>query len=481
MKYTTFEELIRGSAEEFGDQPAIQYNVHNERAQVTYRQAADAVQAKVNIFRGMDFECLGICETGSPSWMLNVFASAIAGKRTVLLNSQQKTEYLIKDIRKCGVDYLLCSGRPDAEKLRYEADQNRAAHRARKEAAVPGGFAQKADDRAQLQAAQEEKAARKEIEDGGKLLVFTSGTTEGNRAAVLSQEALLRSAWNGGQMLHCGPGDIILNLLPLHHIFGFVTALLWPVEYGACVAIGRGIHNMRTDPLYYEPTIICTVPSILQYLLSVSGLNEDLRALVIGGGPTDESVLRAAAAKGLDVRFGYGMTETASGIAMNLAGDDPFAMTLCPEVTARVDADRVLYLRTPCMMDGYYHDPEGTEDVLYNGELNTGDLAEFDQSGRLHILGREKDILITQNGNKIFCPEWERKLGLMMKTQVALTLHGNMLVCVAVGNERYRSVCQEKIDEFNRTCPRGLEIRQLIMRDEPFPRTASGKIIRREL
>lgn len=450
--------MVRDCAARYGDRTAILYDIHNEQFKASYEQAAEAVEAKTEKFRSRDFECLGICESPSPSWILNVFSAAMAGKRVVLLNYQQKTEYVRENLEKCGVDFVLCNGRKDADILRQAADHNRMLH-------------------------QQQKAAGRDetIEDGGKILIFTSGTTEGSHAVVLSQKALLTSAEQGGTMLRCGPGDLVLGLLPLSHAYGFVAGLLWPLLYGATVAVSRGFHNLRTDTMYYRPTLIVTVPSILQYLLSVGGLNPELRAMVIGAAPSEDKVLQAASAKGIDVRFGYGMTETASGVAMNLAGDSPHAMTLCPGVEARVDEDKLLYLRTPCMMEGYYHDQEATDEVLWNGELNTGDLAEIDENGKIHVLGRQRDMLILPNGYKIFCPEWERKLGQMLKTQVALVLRHDRLVLVAVGSEHYRKECEQQIREFNETCPHGLEIRRLIMRDEPFPRTASGKIIRRLL
>lgn len=448
--------MIQDGAERYGDKPAVLYDIHNEKFRTSYREAAEAAKVKTEEFRAREFECLGVCEPASSSWILNVFAAAIAGKRVVLLNHHQKTEYVKEGIELTGVDCILCNGRRDAEELRAAAEHNRMLH-------------------------QRSEGQDGPIEDGGKILIFTSGTTEGNRAVVLSQEALLDSAERGGAMLSCGPGDLVLGLIPMIHAYGFVAGLLWPLVYGGTVAVARGLQNLRTDTMFYEPTIIATVPSILQYLLSVSGLNENLRAIVVGAGPAEESALRAAQSKGIDVRFGYGMTETASGVAMSLPGDNPYAMTLCPGVEARIDDEKLLYLRIPSMMEGYYHDPEATEDVLVDGELNTGDLAEMDENGKLHILGRQKDMLILPNGNKIFCPEWERKLGQLLKTQVALVLRNDRLVLVAVGNEKYREECEKQIKVYNETCPRGLEIRKLIMRDEPFPRTASGKIIRRLL
>lgn len=60
--------------------------------------------------------------------------------------------------------------------------------------------------------------------------------------------------------------------------------------------------------------------------------------------------------------------------------------------------------------EGYYKNKTATDEVLINGVFHTGDLGKFDKDGNLYITGRKKDILVLENGTKIYLAEWEAEL-----------------------------------------------------------------------
>lgn len=314
----------------------------------------------------------------------------------------------------------------------------------------------------------------------GCLLFFTSGTTGSGKAVVLSQAALLKSAWNGQQMLPCFPEDRLLCMLPLSHVFGFVCTMLWPLSQGACVQIGSGMRGFATDPKAFRPTILPVVPSLLAYLLKANALNPELRVILVGAGPCRREVLAAVNRMGIDVFFGYGLTETASGLAISQPGTDPFAMWLCPDTKIRIADDGELLVRTPCMMEGYFDDPEGTQEKIENGELHTGDLAEY-KDGALFLKGRKSDVLVLENGEKVFCPEAEEKLKDMLGYDLALTLsHGILTLIVCAPQSDYDTIAA-KLSEYNKQQPLGKKILGLQLRRQSLPRTSTGKVQRWKL
>ena len=81
---------------------------------------------------------------------------------------------------------------------------------------------------------------------GSDILFFTSGTTASSKAVVLTEGSLMAAAYNGSCKLPLSPDDTLLCVLPLNHVFGFVCGLLWGMECGTPVALGRG-------PRYYAP------------------------------------------------------------------------------------------------------------------------------------------------------------------------------------------------------------------------------------
>lgn len=316
---------------------------------------------------------------------------------------------------------------------------------------------------------------------GGKFVFYTSGTTSSARGVVLSQAAVLRSAWNGEQMMHAGPEDILLSMLPLNHIFGFVCTLVWPLAGGAAVALGRGMRHIVDDPKTFAPTILPVVPSLLKFLLQSGNLNPELKSVLVGAGPASREILEAVQKKGIDVRFGYGLTETASGLAMSLPGEDPHAMVLCPDTVMRISSEGEIFVRTPCMMEGYLNDPEHTMEKIKNGELDTGDLGYFDADGRLHVTGRKDDVLVFPNGEKVYLSEWEEKLTSLLHTEVMLGQKDGLLTLLAVAKDEGREQILQAVDAFNKDQPIGRKIQHVLLQAEPFPRTATGKIQRWKL
>lgn len=453
MKFDSFEQVIAYHGRRNAQRTAVLFAEHNEVREVRWEDFARAVEQKVQKFRIMDNNCAGFYADPSPAWILHLFAAAIAGKRVVLLDPALPPEAVEPLMADTGVDFLFCDRPERLQKLRPAVQRNLLAYKER------GG-------------------KKQEVECAGELLFYTSGTTRQGKAVVLSQKALCSSCWNGQQLLPATRQDVVLSLLPLNHVFGFVCCMLWPLSQGAAVAIGRGARYYGEDLMLFRPSVLPVVPTLLKYLLQVGRINENLRAILVGAGPAQAEILEAAARKGIEVRFGYGLTETASGLAMSARGEDPFLLTPCPEVQLRVDEEGQLYVRTTCMMDGYYHLPGDTGRVLKDGELATGDLAEQEEDGRIRILGRVDDVIVFPNGQKVFCPDLEKTLARKIGTQVALTVREGQLTLVAVGDHRMLQEAQDAVDEENRHRTREQQIIRVEMRDEPFPRTANGKLRR---
>lgn len=312
----------------------------------------------------------------------------------------------------------------------------------------------------------------------GKILFFTSGTTSRNKAVILSQQALLQSAANGQAMLPCSFSDRLLSMLPLFHVFGFVCSFLWPLTQGAEIDLGSGYHGFLTDAKVYEPTIISIVPTLLDLMLRADALNSRLRMILVGAGPCRRELIEQVLARGIHLRFGYGLTETASGVAISVSDDDPYSLAPCPDTRFSVSSDGELLLGTTCMMDGYYLNPAVTALKLSGGVLHTGDLAETDSRGYIHIIGRTDEVLVMPNGEKIFCPEIENDLSLRLNRECVLVFRGGTLTLVVHASPEDGTMIRRTIDEYNLSRPIGRKVGGVEIRTEDFPRTLTGKIQR---
>ena len=319
----------------------------------------------------------------------------------------------------------------------------------------------------------------------GELLFFTSGTTSSSKIVRLTSRSLCTSAWSGQSMLSCGKGDVILSNLSLSHAYGFVCAMLWGLTYGATVALGRDVHRFTGDALFFKPTILPGVPSQIDDMLNKDALNPELRVVLIGGAPCSNRLVDRLKEKGISVYVGYGLTETSSGIAISQDPDDPDAMYPCPGADIRIEEDGEISVATPCMMQGYL----GREPMFENGRFYTGDLGWFDEKGRLHLKGRKKDVLLMDDGSKIFCPEYEEDLmektglpdiGVTMKDGQAVLVAGSLTNDTAIGKD-LRSKILKTISKFNSELPHSQQIHDVIVRKDALPRTATGKLKRHEL
>lgn len=326
--------------------------------------------------------------------------------------------------------------------------------------------------------------------NGTPVVFFTSGTTSMGKAVALTDESLMASAWNGGEMLPLTRTDLLLSILPADHVFGFVCGVLWPMTFGCPVALCRGQLKIFQDFEYFRPTAVSLVPSMLSFFLNHNVFNKELKLVLVGAGTCKEEYIRKAVEKGIRVSFGYGLTETSSGVAISTGGD-PFAMDICPDDTIKIVDDGEILIKAPsCMMKGYYKEPEETAKVIVDGYLHSGDMGYLDEDGRLHISGRKKEMLVLEDGTKVFLPEYEERLaGALGNSDVAVVAVDDrlMLVYHPEGAETEKATealigeIMERMDPVMKTVPRGQRISRVILTDRAIPRTVTGKIRREKL
>lgn len=321
------------------------------------------------------------------------------------------------------------------------------------------------------------------VRDGrGKILFFTSGTTNRAKAVVLTDESLMNSAYNGASMLALHEDDILLSCLPLSHVFGFVCGLLWPMTCHAITALGRGPRHYMDDCSYFHPTAVSVVPTLLKFFMHHDLLNAEMRLILVGAGDCSDDLMEAVQKKGVQLSYGYGLTETSSGVAISTTGD-PRAMAVCPDdrITIAEDGEVLIYAPT-CMMQGYYKNEKDTEQVLIDNVLHTGDLGHLDEEGKLHLTGRKKDILVLPNGTKIFLPEYEMEIMKILKDQdLAVILRNHKPVLVINGLKETKEKTMDRLSEVMKKMPRSHQITDIIDLGHELQRTATGKLKRWEI
>jgi o-succinylbenzoate---CoA ligase len=217
-------------------------------------------------------------------------------------------------------------------------------------------------------------------------LMFTSGTTAGPKPVGLSYDNWLWNALGSALALGLDPEERWLCPMPLAHVGGLSIQLRSAI-YATTVVLHERFDTELALRALMDPaqrvTLVSLVPTMLARLLD-AGLRDPptLRRVLLGGGPIVPALLTRAARAGVPVSPSFGMTETCSQVAT-----DGFAL-LGSEL--RIDADGELLVRGRAVAAGALGD---------DGWLHTGDLGAFDASGRLTIVGRRADTIITGGEN----------------------------------------------------------------------------------
>lgn len=443
MLFESFRQLLSHYADKCPESTALIYDRDGVLCRCSYGELFSTVTKRARELEESGAGCMGILADGSFDCVVEIFAANMAGLQVVMLDGSLDADSLCRLLPAADVDILWGGG-----ELRELLQQHLG----------------------------------RGVKDGkDRILFFTSGTTSMSKAVALSGKSLCFSACSGGEMLPLRGEDTLLCMLPLAHVFGFVCSLLWPLSSGSAVALGRGPRHYIDDLNYFKPTVLSAVPSLLGLLLRCRCINPELKLVLVGAGDCPPALLAQAAALGLSVSFGYGLTETSSGLAISVGGD-PCAMSICPGVELTLAADGEILVRAPgCMMQGYYKQPEATARVLKDGVLHTGDLGRFDGEGKIHITGRKKEILVLSDGTKIFLPEYE--------AAVAEVLGGGELaVCLRQGRpfliysgQADKQELWERLSPLMAGYPRGRQLAGIKLISTPLPRTASGKLKRWEL
>jgi O-succinylbenzoic acid--CoA ligase len=224
---------------------------------------------------------------------------------------------------------------------------------------------------------------------------------------VLSRRAFAASAAAVAARLRLSPDDRVLLCLPPSHVGGLsipfrcaqagAAIVLGPPRFDAAAIAG----SLARDRV----TVASLVPAMLDRLLE-SGFEPPpcLRAVLLGGAHADPSLLERAAARGVRVLTTYGLTEACSAVTLADAGEPGSGRPL-PGTEIRI-VDGVIEVRGPTLLTRYL---DGDSPLAADGWLATGDLGEIDAAGRLHVLGRRDEVILT-GGENVHPLEVERAL-----------------------------------------------------------------------
>lgn len=296
-------------------------------------------------------------------------------------------------------------------------------------------------------------------------ILYTSGTTGDPKGVMLAHENFTSELGSLGRLFPLSPEDRILSVLPMHHAFELTCGLLLPLSQGARIYYLDEINADRLSWGLQEGRITCMVgvPALWQVLErritsqvkergqlfelafdtlidmnrslgKATGLDAgrllfgsvhnrfggNIRVLISGGAALPPDTQKLFVGLGLPLAEGYGLTEASP--VLTVAVPKPGAKVghvgkPIPGVEIRIghaDDKGVgeVFARGPNVMKGYFGNAAATAAVLDGeGWLHTGDMGRIDHDGRLVLMGRQKEVVVTAAGENIYLDDVENRLG----------------------------------------------------------------------
>ena len=288
------------------------------------------------------------------------------------------------------------------------------------------------------------------------LINYTSGSSGNPKGVMLSYRNLWSNVDFGLRNIpFFHPGNDMLSMLPLAHMYGLVFELLFPFCRGCHITfLGRVPSPKILLQAFAEtrPQLVITVPLVIEKIVKgkvfptlrkplmrlllaippvrkkiyakvraqlLQAFGGNLKQLILGGAPVAAGVEKLLR----DIRFpftvGYGMTECAPLVTYEWwETQRPHSCgRLCDGMEARIESPDpahkagVLFVKGDNVMKGYYKNPKATAEALTPDRwLNTGDLCTRDADGYLYIHGRDKNMILGPSGQNIYPEEIEAKL-----------------------------------------------------------------------
>ncbi len=305
--------------------------------------------------------------------------------------------------------------------------------------------------------------------DDVAIIVYTSGTTGPPKGAMLSHQNITSVLDSFFEVLRIHREDSLVSVLPLCHVAERLFSLFIPMKSGCTINFAESIDTLQADMTEISPTILLTVPRILEkihsavtikmqdahpvkkwayhqflpigqevaeqrlskqkvslflrlaywfaYLFVFRPLRNrlgllEVRECVSGAAPLSKDIMKFFHAIGLMVKEAYGLTECTGVFSMPLGRDIEIGTVgkPLPGWEYKIADDGEILIKGPAVFAGYFRDEGATQQAKREGWLYTGDIGEFDARGHLKITDRKKEILITASGKNIAPSEIENRL-----------------------------------------------------------------------
>ena len=328
-------------------------------------------------------------------------------------------------------------------------------------------------------------------------IIFTSGTTGKPKAVMLTHGNYYWSAVGSAENLGVDSSDRWLLCMPFYHIGG-LSILMRSAIYGTCAVIHDNFDQQMVNSYLRESsiTLLSIVPTMLKRMLEADAdtFPDTIRAVLVGGGPVSEILLKEAQFRGLPVLQTYGLTEATSQIStlspedaiekIGSAGKALSINTLRIEKKSIKDDIGEILVKGPTVTTGYLARSDDRQKAIVDGWLHTGDIGRLDADGYLFISDRRDDLIVS-GGENVYPAEIENVLSHFENIAEAAVVGfsddewGERVVGILVLTQNNLEVDTIKLKSYlDKNLANYKHPRQIFISHQELPRTISGKLQR---
>ena len=502
--FKNLNEMIEYGAENFPDVHFIEYKENGGVSSKTYTELKKAVDSfsKALLDSGFKKPHAAIVGVTSFEWIASFFGTAGIGGVNVPLAPNETDEMNLKLMDFADCDILLF------------IKKNKSLYKLAKEK-LPGiklfiSLDNKSDEKDVINFSDFIKGHEGETgispdPDDVCAIDFTSGTTGFPKGVMCTHKNYVYSA--GSVHVAC-PTLRMFCCLPIHHSFCFTGNITKSIVRGKTVCVNDSFQNLVSDLQLYKPDSILCVPLIakklmfgamkfasahyeMDYKTAVKAFfGGHIMDMISGGAPLEADLNKKFNDTGILVLNGYGMTECSPIIANNAIGSYRHGSVGKPIPCMKVKIENgEILVKGPSVMKGYYKNEEATKEAFdKDGYLHTGDLGYFDEDGFLYVTGRRKNLILLDNGENVSAEALEDKFGTekFVKEVVCYGESGSIVAEIYPNSEYVEkhgvtdlnSEAERVVDNVNSKLAQYQRITSYVLRDIPFAKTSSNKLIR---
>ena len=504
-KIKDFFEFLELVENKYRKRTAFSWQDGDDVVKKTYAEFVSDVRNLANFFnKNYAHKHLAICGENSYEWIVTFMGIVLSGNVAVPVDKDCDRDLLLKLLESANCDTLFYSEKylPFVKEMKIKA--------------------QKLDDtERKIRLGEKYRNAHKPIADAPAVIFFTSGTTGAHKCVVLSEKNITADIYGASSIYQ--PNGATVSILPFHHSFGLVTAIMMPTYYGCETYICSSLKRFADAMKIVKPETVFLVPAFveafyrqiwrkartehkdkaLKMILAISrnlkhvGLDVrrvvaksvlkefggELRHIICGGAYLDPVYVKWFRTIGIEILNGYGITECSPVLSVNRNKyhKDGSVGVPCRGVDLKI-IDGESCAKGDNVMLGYY---ENGEIIPQEGYFHTGDLGRINRDGFIFITGRIKNTIILSNGENVSPETIESDFIKFKGVREVVAYSKDDEICLMIFPEEDRigdKIYFESLRRrYNYSKPRNRKVARISLRTTEFIKNSSQKIIRSKI